>query len=237
MGTGGAPEWRALGLSEKRRGVRADEALELLTRLWSEEAVDFEGEFYRYEAVTIAPRPIQQPLPLWIGGSSPAAIRRTARLGSGWLAGIQTPAEVAPVVAAIREASSEAGRAIDPEHYGAGFPFRFGDSDDPSVQRTAAGFKRFRPDFDLENYLAVGGADAVVARLDAYRQAGVTKFVLRPVADDADGLLDQTRRLAEEVLPAIPWLTGYLLTHGGSHHRAEARAPGAGAALPGILAP
>ncbi|MEM7413136.1 MAG: LLM class flavin-dependent oxidoreductase [Myxococcota bacterium] len=203
VGTGGAPEWRALGISEKRRGARADEALTLLARLWSEESVDFEGEFYRYEGVTIAPRPVQQPLPLWIGGSSPAAIRRTARLGTGWLAGIQTPAEAAPVVAAIRDASAEAGRPVDAEHYGAGFPFRFGSQDDAAVQQTARGFQRFRPDFDLDAYLAVGDAATVLARIEEYRRAGMTKFVLRPVAEDAKDLLAQTERLVAEVLAAI----------------------------------
>ncbi|NIR60045.1 MAG: LLM class flavin-dependent oxidoreductase, partial [Gammaproteobacteria bacterium] len=59
----------------------ADEALELLTRLWAERDVDFAGEHIRVSGLTIEPRPVQQPLPLWIGGDSEAAIRRTARLG------------------------------------------------------------------------------------------------------------------------------------------------------------
>ena len=111
VGSDDAPEFRATGRDAKERGKRADEALELCRRLWSEERVTFRGEFYRYEDVTISPRPIQQPLPLWIGGSSPAAIRRTVRLGTGWLAGIQTPAQVKPVVAAIKAHGAEVGPA------------------------------------------------------------------------------------------------------------------------------
>lgn len=206
FGVGGeaAPEWRALALPRARRGARADEALSLVARLWSEDRVSFEGEFYRYRDVSIAPRPVQQPLPLWIGGSSPAAVRRTARVGSGWLAGIQSPAQVAPVVQAIREASARAGRPLDPEHYGAGFPFRFGGADEACVQRAARALARRAPGLgDVGAYLAVGDAGAILARLDEYRAAGVSKFVLRPVAKGPRDLLEQTRRLVAEVLPRV----------------------------------
>jgi len=97
-----APEWHATGREPKGRGARADETLDLLRRLWSEERVTYQGQHYRYTEATISPRPVQQPLPLWIGGSSEAAIRRTARVGTGWLAGLRTPAQVAPVVRQIQ---------------------------------------------------------------------------------------------------------------------------------------
>jgi len=203
VGPEAAPEWRAAGVSKKRRGARADEALSLMARLWSEEEVSFEGEFYRYHDVSIAPRPIQQPLPLWIGGSSPAAVRRTARLGTGWLAGIQTPDRVAPVIAAIRTASAEAGRPLDPEHYGAGFPFRFGGPQEAVVQRTARVFAGLSPDLDVTRYVAAGDAAAILARIEEYRAAGATKFILRPIAESVQDLIEQTRRLAGEVLPVF----------------------------------
>ena len=63
---------------------------------------------------SISPRPVQDPLPLWIGGSSRAAIRRTAKWGTGWQAGGEAPEEVAPVVAAIREAAEAEGRPVRP---------------------------------------------------------------------------------------------------------------------------
>jgi probable F420-dependent oxidoreductase len=203
VGAAVAPEWRATGRDKRGRGARADEALTLLARLWSQESVDFEGSHYRYHGACIAPRPVQDPLPLWIGGSSEAAIRRTARLGTGWLAGIQTPEQVAPVVARIREESALAGRPLDPEHYGAGFSFRFGSFDDPVVQTTARALTRFSEDLEPKRYLAAGGAQEILTRIDDYRAAGVSKFVLRPMATDADDVLLQTRRLAEEVLPAV----------------------------------
>ena len=68
-----APEWRATGRDARERGRLADEILEIMRRLWSEESVTFEGRHFRYADVSIALRPVQQPLPLWIGGHSSCA--------------------------------------------------------------------------------------------------------------------------------------------------------------------
>jgi probable F420-dependent oxidoreductase len=197
------PEWRATGRASAARGRQADEALELLARLWSEDEVSFAGEFYQYERVGIAPRPLQQPLPLWIGGSSPAAIRRTARLGTGWIAGLQSPEQVAPVVAAIRAEAGRLGRRIDPDHFGAGFSFRFGRPSDPIVERSARLFRGLDRGVDPDAYFAVGGADEICAQIERYCRAGVSKFVLRPLAEDLTDLMAQTRRLIDTVLPAV----------------------------------
>jgi probable F420-dependent oxidoreductase len=205
FGVGGnrAPEWDATGRTPAGRGRLSDEMLEIMTRLWAGEVVTFEGEFFRYEAAQISPLPVRQPLPLWIGGSSKAAIRRTAELGSGWLSGIATPNRVAPVVAAIRAAAAAAGRMIDDDHYGASFTFRFGNWDEPIVQRTAASMARF-PEIDApEGYMAVGDAAHMLEAIAAYRAAGVSKFVARPIATSGADVVAQTRRLVEEVLPAI----------------------------------
>jgi len=199
FGVGGdqSPEWEATGRSPKGRGSRADEALEIMQRLWSEESVTFEGEHYRYRDAAIAPRPVQQPLPCWIGGSSPAAVRRTARLGSGWLAGIQTPEQVGPVIEAIRSASRAAGRPVPEDHYGAGFPFRFGDPDDPLIERFLMARRGGR------GYAVGGDAAAVLERIEEYRRVGVSKFVLIPIASGDDDLMEQARRLIAEVLPKV----------------------------------
>jgi probable F420-dependent oxidoreductase len=195
VGSDAAPEWKAAGFEPKGRGKRADEALEIMRRLWSEDSVDFEGEHYRYRGASIAPRPVQKELPLWIGGSSKAAIRRTARIGTGWLGGIQTPAQVAPVISAIHVELERTGRKIDSDHYGAGFPFRFGSWDDPLPARIATG------PGTPKDYMAIGDADDILQRIEEYRRAGVSKFVLIPLADGPVDLFEQTRRLIEEVVP------------------------------------
>ena len=199
-----APEWRAMGISTKGRGRRTDEALQLLQRFWTEESVTHEGEFYHYTDAAVAPKPTQDPLPLWIGGSSKAAIRRTATLGTGWLAGLQTPQQVAPVVAAIKEQSAAAGRPLDDDHYGAGFAYRFGSWDDPIVERAASALRRrLQAEFDPSQYYAVGGSAEIIARAEDYKRAGVSKFVLSTLADNDDDLISQTQRLIDEVVPVV----------------------------------
>jgi probable F420-dependent oxidoreductase len=198
-----APEWQATGRSPKNRGRQSDEALGIMARLWAGERVTLDGAYYQYRDVQILPLPVQQPLPLWIGGRSAASIRRTARLGTGWLGGVESPEQVAPVVAAIAEESAAAGRPIDPDHYGAAFGFRFGSWEEPIVQRTARLLAALAQTTDPPRHVAVGGAAEILARIEEFKAVGVSKFVLRPIAiGDAD-VLEQTERLIREVLPAV----------------------------------
>jgi probable F420-dependent oxidoreductase len=203
IGADTAPEWRAAGLDPSRRGARADEMLALMRRLWSEEQVSFAGEFFRYEQCTITPRPVQQPLPCWIGGHSAAAIRRTARYGTGWLAGLRTPGQIAPLVASIKAELLVAGRTIDRDHYGAGFGFRFGSWDDPEAQGAARPPRIALPGFDPRAYNAVGDADAIVERCREYIAAGISKLVLIPIARGEADVVQQCRRLIAEVIPRV----------------------------------
>ena len=194
--------WQATGLGTKGRGARTDEGLEIISRLWRDETVSFEGAYYRYTDASISPRPLQQPLPLWLGGSSPFAIKRTARFGTGWLGGLETPAEVGPVVQAIRQASAECGRRIDHDHYGAAFAYRFGAWQEPVVSHAAKALKA-RTGRDPEGRFVVGDAGDIVQRLGDYIAAGASKFVVRPIAAGEDDVIDQTRRLIDEILPEV----------------------------------
>jgi probable F420-dependent oxidoreductase len=197
-----APEWQALSLDTAGRGRRTDEGLEIVRRLWREDEVTFAGAHYRLVGASIAPKPVQAELPMWIGGSSAAAIRRVARFGTGWQAGAETPADVAPIIAAIRAAASAAGRVIDDGHYGAGFPYRFARPDDPLLTRPMDAYRK-RTGRDPSQYFAIGDAAAIVERTAAYIAAGASKFILRPVADGTDDMLAQTKRLIDEVLPEV----------------------------------
>ena len=198
-----SPEFDGANRSPKARGAWTDEVLQFLRRVWSEDSVTFEGKHITYRDVTIEPKPTQAELPIWIGGSSPAAIRRTARYGTGWLSGIQSPSQIALVIDAIRTQSAEAGRPLDDDHYGAGFSYRFGSWDDPVVQRTAAGFARVADAGDPREMIAVGTANEIIATVREYIAAGASKFVARPLADDSAEVFAQTQRLIDEVLPVI----------------------------------
>ena len=194
------PEWTTLNLDPKTRGRKTDEGLEVIRRLWSEDKVDFEGVHYHLSGAQCLPKPVQPDLPMWIGGSTDAAIRRTARIGTGWQAGGEPPAEAGRVVAAIKAAAIEAGRLIDEDHYGAGFAFHFGSRDAPVVGRAMDAYAK-RTGRDATHAFAVGDADTILARVAEYVDAGVSKFILRPLGCDDDAILAQTRLLIEQVLP------------------------------------
>lgn len=200
VGSPTGPEWTALDLDKRERGSRTDEALEIVDRLWREASVDFQGEHYRLTGAVISPRPVQVPLPMWIGGGSAAAIRRTARIGTGWLAGPETPAEAGHIVAGIRAAAATAGRTIDDDHYGAGFACYLGSPAAGTVGAAMDAYAR-RTGRDPRAHFAIGDAAAVVQRITEYVEVGISKFILRPVgADDAE-MLAQTKLLLERVLP------------------------------------
>ena len=78
-------EFDAMGETFTNRGRRIEEQIALLRRLWTDELVQFEGEWHRVVDAGINPRPVQRPIPIWIGGSAEAVIRRVGRVGDGWL--------------------------------------------------------------------------------------------------------------------------------------------------------
>jgi alkanesulfonate monooxygenase SsuD/methylene tetrahydromethanopterin reductase-like flavin-dependent oxidoreductase (luciferase family) len=203
IGSARSRDYVATGIPTAGRGVRASEGLEIMTRLWQEDSVTFNGRFYQLEDAVIAPKPVQNPLPLWVGGSSKQAVARTARFGTGWQAGIEAPAEVGPVVAAIKAELERIGRRIAEDHYGAGFAFRFGSTDEPVCTQYAS-FLHKRLGKDPAGFMAVGGAAEMLELIESFRQAGIHKFILRPMATDAADMLAQTRRFIEELLPALP---------------------------------
>ena len=195
------PEWTALDIDTKTRGKRTDESLEIIARLWREDSVDFAGKHYRLKGASIAPKPVQPDLPMWIGGSSDAAIRRTAKYGTGWQGGGETLEDAGRVVAAIKKAVVEAGRSIDEDHYGAAFPFYFGSPSDSLVTGAMAAYAK-RTGRDASSYFAIGDAQLIRDRVAAYVAVGIEKFILRPVGN-GDEVIAQTKRLIEEVLPHI----------------------------------
>ena len=202
VGSPAAPEWKALNLETKGRGSKTDEGLEIIKRLWTEESVDFDGKHFKLTGASISPRPVQPDIPMWIGGNSEAAIERTARVGTGWQAGPETPILAGKVVTAIKAAAARHGRTIDADHYGAGFPFYFGSEGDPVLDKARESYQR-RTKRDPAGYFAVGSAADIVQRIAEYVENGVEKFVLRPVGRGDEAIMAQTRRLVEEVIPEV----------------------------------
>jgi probable F420-dependent oxidoreductase len=158
-----------------QRAAVFDEALTLLRLLLTaDEPVTFEGRFFSVSTASALPRPAQ-PLDIWLAGSAPGALRRTGRLADGWLGSLMTPGEAGEAVRAIQAAAHEAGRQVDPDHFGMSMAIAFG----PVPDSYAAAVARRRPGVAPESLVADGWAGA--GRLiEAYAASGVSKFVVRP---------------------------------------------------------
>ena len=106
-----AVEYEALGHRFDQRGRRMSEQIGLLRRLWTERAVTHDGAFDTITAAGLAPAPVQQPIPVWIGGASDGAYRRIGRLADGWFPMIRPgPGDLERALEVIATAAVEAGR-------------------------------------------------------------------------------------------------------------------------------
>jgi len=104
-------EWDALGLDFARRGRRVDEALAVCRRLWSEPRVEHHGEYFDFGPVAFEPKPVQRPSPpIHVGGDGPAALRRAALVGDGWVPMNHRLDELAAPIARMAALRAAAGR-------------------------------------------------------------------------------------------------------------------------------
>jgi probable F420-dependent oxidoreductase len=104
-------EYDAVGVPYDKRGQRADEFLRCLKAIWTEDPVEFHGEFYRVPRASVRPRPVQVPHPpITVGGYGGAAVRRAVTFGDGFSGGNMPLDRVAPLVRELRTAAERAGR-------------------------------------------------------------------------------------------------------------------------------
>jgi probable F420-dependent oxidoreductase len=78
-------EFAGFGVDRRTRANRMEEAVAIIRRCWGEGAFTFHGKHYRYDNIDVRPKPVQQPMPLWMGGFVEPAVRRAGRLGDGFL--------------------------------------------------------------------------------------------------------------------------------------------------------
>jgi probable F420-dependent oxidoreductase len=103
-------EFQALGSSFAERGRYTDEALRVMQALWTQDAPQYSGPYCSFADIIFQPKPVQQPLPIWIGGQSHAALRRTAQFATGWHPIDQSPAQLQAAMATLEALSQQAGR-------------------------------------------------------------------------------------------------------------------------------
>ena len=186
-------EFAALGVPFEDRAPRTVEYLKIMKEIWTKPRVVFDGRFARIaEAGGVRPHPARQPhIPIWIGGHSEAALRRTVEVGDGWHPlGLRPPVslhppEMAAKVRRLRDLAVAAGR--DPATITISFkaPLKF-------QEAAAAG----RPPLS-------GSPPEIVDDLEAYVAAGVQHFVLDFSVPTVPAMLDVLERFAAEVRPRV----------------------------------
>jgi len=103
-------EYEALGQDFTTRGVRCEEQVTLLRRLWTEPSITYHGRFDRITGAGLAPLPVQRPIPVWFGASSPRAYRRAGRLGDGWFPQVPPGPRLDEARRMVEQGAAEAGR-------------------------------------------------------------------------------------------------------------------------------
>ena len=170
------------------RGAVTDEYIEIWKAVWSQRTIRFSGRFYRFESILAGPKPLQTPtLPIHVGGHSPAALRRAARIGAGWQPTRLGPDEIAPLVETLRSLLAEHGRRPDDVLVSARVTLDFTDRPVP------AGAPAWR---------LTGDTAAIVAACRRYEAAGVRLLIPSPPPDASEDVeLRTIERLAREVRP------------------------------------
>lgn len=178
------------GVDPASRGRRMDESLEVLAALATGEPIDHDGAFFHLDAAAVLPAPRPRVLVL-IGGSSEAAIRRTARYGDGWLGIFLSARRMAGIIEAVRGAAAAGGRHID----WFGLHVWCGVDPQPGVGRSMLA-ERMQGLYDLpyerfENVTATGTASEIAEWLLPYVAAGAGHVTLTAIARDWQAGVDQ----------------------------------------------
>jgi probable F420-dependent oxidoreductase len=194
LGTVHDDEQQAFNISRADRGSWLDEAVPVIRRLWTEDAVVHHGRRFHLDGLSLPLRPAR-PLPIWLGGRGRHELARVGRLGDGWLASFATPGEIGAGIETVRSAAATAGRSIDDDHYGVLLLYALRG---PTPQ-TAEFLRWRRPDLTLDQALPVGAA-AIRQRLADYVGAGASKFILVPAERPPDWRAELAE-LADAVLP------------------------------------
>jgi probable F420-dependent oxidoreductase len=213
VGVGGEfpPEYEVCGVPRNERGARLSEAISLLRRFWTGEPVSHGGRFYGpFSGVPMQP-PARQAggPPIWCGGRSDGALRRTGRLADGWLSYVVTPEMYRASLEKIADTAREAGRKLP--HFGSGHLLftRIDESYEKALEAATETLSvRYAMDFRraAQRYCALGRPDQVAARIRDFHAAGV-RHVMLDLLGPYEQRHDQIRQFAAEAMPLLHDLT------------------------------
>jgi probable F420-dependent oxidoreductase len=185
IGAGGTREESdALGLDFHRRGAIANEMMRVMRELWTSEMPAFRGANWRFDNLRFSPKPVQRPLPMWVGGASPGAMKRAATLGDGWHPNGLLPENYRAGAAQIKEMAAAAGRDQGQISLSVRANIR--------LNPLAGGATPSR--FD-------GSSQQMVDAIGDYARMGVEHVVLAPDSGNVALLLDKMRQIARDVIP------------------------------------
>ena len=199
-------DYDAVGIDFEERWKRLDEAISVMRALWRGDGKPFVGRYYTTEGVELEPRPAQEGgPPIWVGSwGSPAGLRRTARLGDGWLASAYntTPDVFADAWARVRELLPKHDK--DPDAFPNGLATMWFHITDDAREADRIMHELLaptvnRPEEVLRERLPIGPAERFAELLDSFARAGVQRVFIWPVADEEE----QLERFAETVRPMI----------------------------------
>lgn len=196
-----AEEFAAIGVPFHQRGALTDEYLDAMRVLWTEQPASFDGPTVRFEHLIADPQPLQRPHPpIWVGGSSGAALRRTVRVGDAWHGSPQPLTVLKRAVAALAAEARRQGRNPAGIKLTTRAPLAF--------TAGAAGDRPSGADADDP----AGTPDAVIGAIGRYQQAGFDELVFdtffaHPALSSADrtpaGILATLDRFHQDVAPAF----------------------------------
>lgn len=176
-------EYTAMRVPITERGARANETLEIVRGLFARERFSYKGRHFVLEDVSIAPRPLQAPLPIWVGGGSEAALRRAARYGDGWIGAFASERKFARLSGLLRGFLADEGRAAAPFTLGT-YVFVNVDPDARRARAAAVSYLervyRIAGERVIDRHGVAGPVEACVEKMQKYVEAGAHYLVLSP---------------------------------------------------------
>ena len=197
-------DFRACGIDPRHRGARCDEILDCMVALWRGEPTTYHGRFFDFEDIVLQPVPLQRPYPpLWMGGEARGVLKRTARIGDGFVPMGAGPLRYRELWDEVADLTTAAGRNADTITRAVHL---FGCLDDDgdralaTVEHTLTERYGFAVKLPDRSPFLIGNMDECTRVIEDYQRAGVEHFVIN-IACPLDEVPDNMLRFAEELLP------------------------------------
>ena len=192
---------------QKVRVSRFVETFEIVRRLCTEDHVSYQGKHYAFDDVSINPKPLQQPMPMWIGSFADPAIQRTARLADAWVISHSwTPGRIEEKLHFYQSALQEYGRSGQVTETILRRDIHLGATSEAARQEAQAlftkGYRGFGPQ-EMQESLIVGSPDECVRYLENMQRLGITHILFRPAMREQRHVLQTIRLLGTDVIPHV----------------------------------